>query len=65
MDREPGRRLVGPAPGGRTRLAPVEPGEEITLRWSVYDSGDGILDSTDFMTMVRDERWKLVHFVCK
>ncbi len=24
---------------------------------------DGILDSTDFMTMVRDERWKLVHFV--
>jgi hypothetical protein len=26
--------------------APVEPDEEVTLRWTVYDSGDGVLDST-------------------
>jgi hypothetical protein len=26
--------------------APVKPHEEITLRWAVYDSGDGILDTT-------------------
>lgn len=26
--------------------APVKPGSEITMRWAVYDSGDGSLDST-------------------
>jgi hypothetical protein len=26
--------------------APITPGSEITMRWSVYDSGDGVLDST-------------------
>jgi len=26
--------------------APVKPHEQITLRWTVYDSGDGILDTT-------------------
>ena len=26
-------------------------------------TGDRILHGTDYMTMVRDKRWKLVHFV--
>ena len=26
--------------------APVEPGEDFRLRWTIYDSGDGLLDST-------------------
>jgi len=33
--------------------------EEDTSR----DARDGILQGTEFMTMVRDEDWKLVHFV--
>ena len=34
--------------------APVEPGAEITIRWAVYDSGDGVLDST---TLVDNWQW--------
>jgi hypothetical protein len=34
--------------------APVTPGEQITMRWAVYDSGDGILDST---TLVDNWAW--------
>lgn len=34
--------------------APVAPDEEITLRWTVYDSGDGVLDST---VIVDNFRW--------
>ena len=34
--------------------APVEPHEEITLRWAVYDSGDGVLDTT---TLVDNFQW--------
>lgn len=34
--------------------APVEPGSEFTLRWAVYDSGDGVLDST---TLIDNFRW--------
>jgi hypothetical protein len=34
--------------------APVQPHGEITLRWSVYDSSDGVLDTT---TLVDDWRW--------
>ena len=34
--------------------APVAPHESFTLRWSVYDSGDGFLDTT---TLVDDFRW--------
>jgi len=34
--------------------APVEPNSEISLRWAVYDSGDGVLDST---TLVDNFRW--------
>lgn len=29
--------------------APVKPGSEITMRWAVYDSGDGSLDSTSLV----------------
>ena len=34
--------------------APVDPGQEITMRWAVYDSGDGILDST---TLIDNWQW--------
>jgi hypothetical protein len=34
--------------------APVTPHQSITLRWGVYDSGDGILDTT---TLVDDFKW--------
>jgi hypothetical protein len=34
--------------------APVEPGGEIALRWVVYDSTDGILDTT---TLIDNWRW--------
>jgi hypothetical protein len=34
--------------------APVEPGEQITIRWAVYDSGDGVLDSS---TLVDNWQW--------
>ncbi|MFO0754869.1 MAG: choice-of-anchor L domain-containing protein [Byssovorax sp.] len=34
--------------------APVEPGQQITIRWAVYDSGDGVLDST---TLVDNWQW--------
>jgi hypothetical protein len=34
--------------------APVEPGQVITMRWAVYDSGDGILDTT---TLLDNWQW--------
>ncbi|APR85408.1 Cell division protein FtsH [Minicystis rosea] len=34
--------------------APVKGGETITLRWTVYDSGDGVLDST---TLIDNWKW--------
>ena len=34
--------------------APVEPGKEITLRWAVYDSSDGVLDTT---TLIDNWKW--------
>jgi len=34
--------------------APVKPGSEITMRWAVYDSGDGSLDST---TLIDNWQW--------
>lgn len=37
-----------------TSTAPVDPNSEITLRWAVYDSGDGVLDST---ALVDNFRW--------
>lgn len=42
------------ATGWLSTKAPVEPGAEITLRLAVYDSGDGILDST---VLIDDFRW--------
>lgn len=36
--------------------APIEPGSEITIRWVVYDSGDGVLDST---TLIDNFTWVL------
>jgi hypothetical protein len=34
--------------------APVKGGENITIRWTVYDSGDGILDTT---TLIDNWQW--------
>jgi hypothetical protein len=34
--------------------APVQPSSDITIRWAVYDSGDGVLDST---TLVDHWQW--------
>jgi hypothetical protein len=34
--------------------APVEPGTELTIRFAVYDSGDGVLDST---TLIDNFQW--------
>lgn len=34
--------------------APVKGGETITLRWNVYDSGDGVLDTT---TLIDNWQW--------
>ena len=34
--------------------APADPNTEITIRWAVYDSGDGVLDST---TLVDNWQW--------
>ena len=36
--------------------APIEPGSEITLRFTVYDSGDGALDS---LTLIDNFEWVL------
>jgi len=37
-----------------TTSAPAVAGSEITIRWGIYDSGDGILDTT---TLVDNWRW--------
>jgi len=44
---------------------PALEGTDWDGREAVYaeHSGSGILQGTDFMTMVRTEDWKLVHFV--
>jgi len=34
--------------------APVKGGDNITIRWTVYDSGDGVLDTT---TLIDDWQW--------
>jgi arylsulfatase len=46
-------------------LLPVLQGEDWTPREYVFaeQARDGILQGTDFMTMVRSEDWKLVHFM--
>jgi len=42
------------ATGWLVTKAPVEPDQVIKLRWGVYDSGDGVLDST---TVIDHFRW--------
>ena len=42
------------ATGWLKTQAPVKPGEEVTLRFAVYDSGDGSLDST---TLIDNWQW--------
>ncbi|WNO52427.1 sulfatase family protein [Stakelama saccharophila] len=46
-------------------LAPYLAGDAVEPRSHIFaeHAGDRILSGTEFMTMVRDERWKLVHFV--
>ena len=34
--------------------APIEPGSDITIRFAVYDSGDGVLDTT---TIIDNFQW--------
>lgn len=60
--------LAGVAPDPRMEarsLLPALRGEPWTGRPYVYaeHGRDGILQGTEFMTMVRDARWKLVHFL--
>jgi hypothetical protein len=45
---------TGAATGWLTTTAPVEGGATITLRWAIYDSGDGVLDST---SLIDDFHW--------
>lgn len=46
-------------------LLPYLKAEEVRPRDFVFaeHAGDRILSGTEFMTMIRDKRWKLVHFV--
>ncbi|MDL2398004.1 sulfatase/phosphatase domain-containing protein [Rhizobium mayense] len=46
-------------------LLPYLTGEQTEAREFVFaeHAGDRILSGTEFMTMIRDRRWKLVHFV--
>src|SRR6185295_10581255 len=37
------------ATGWLTTTAPVEGGSVVTLRWAIYDSGDGVLASTSII----------------
>ena len=42
------------ATGWLVTKAPVSPGEAVKLRWAIYDSGDGVLDST---VLIDNFRW--------
>ncbi len=42
------------ATGWLTTLVPVTPGSEVSIRWGVYDSGDGSFDST---VLIDNWRW--------
>jgi hypothetical protein len=41
-----GLTVPGGSTGWLTTTAPIEPGEELTLRFVVFDAGDGVLDSS-------------------
>src|SRR5690606_24252164 len=43
------------ATGWLTTEAPIEPGEDVTLRFVVYDAGDHILDTT---VLIDNFRWR-------
>jgi hypothetical protein len=45
---------VGGSTGWLTTTAPVTPGEEITLRYIIFDEGDGVLDSS---VVIDNFRW--------
>ncbi len=45
---------AGGATGWLTSTAPVEPGEEFTLEFLIWDTGDGVLDS---LTLLDNFRW--------
>jgi len=45
---------AGGGTGWLVTSSPLEPRAEITLRWAIYDSGDGIVDST---TLVDNWQW--------
>ena len=45
---------TSPSPLPEPLPAPVAAGEVVILRWGVYDSGDGLLDST---TVIDAFRW--------
>jgi hypothetical protein len=41
-----GLTVPGGSTGWLTTTAPIEPGEELTLRFVIFDAGDGVLDSS-------------------
>ena len=43
-------------------LAAERPGDRREMAFSEH-AGDRILDGTEFMTMIRTPRWKLIYFV--
>ncbi|MBI3185057.1 MAG: putative metal-binding motif-containing protein [Myxococcales bacterium] len=48
-------RIVGGATGWLTTKAPVKPGETMTLRFIIFDEGDGILDSA---VLIDNFKWE-------
>jgi hypothetical protein len=48
------KSTAGGATGWLTSTAPVEPGEEFTLEFIIWDTGDGVLDS---VTLLDNFRW--------
>ena len=53
FDTNPSKQDHG-STGWLQTTAPVEPGKEFSLRWAVYDSGDGSLDTT---TLIDNWKW--------
>jgi hypothetical protein len=51
-----GGTACGGSTGWLTTTAPVTPGEKITLTFSIFDKGDGILDSA---VVIDNFRWRL------
>ncbi len=49
-----GNNMDRGATGWLTTMVPVTPGDQVSLRWGVYDSGDGQFDST---VVIDNWRW--------